>query len=193
MIAGIIQVVRDGAATGNANGFVEATHNGTEFTMVGAMAVPDAARLTESVKKLGEARAGNAVELDIATVGDFKLHRIVLAEGFIQAFDDMFGAGREFYVAISDAQAWFSTGPGAQELLTKMIEGLGEPAVSETALSIDAKLHPWINRLYELAEQREMPTAVEKRSAWREDLQLMKQLAESLESDDDFSAILKSG
>jgi len=48
----IIKVFRDGFASGNVNGFVEAIHDGTAFTLVGAVSAPESAQLTETLKQL---------------------------------------------------------------------------------------------------------------------------------------------
>ena len=191
LVAGVITIVRDGAATGNINGFAEATHDGTRFTMVGAVSAPDATRLTETFKQIPLARADNSVEFGIAAAGEVTIHRIRLAEGFVEWVDRLFGAKQDFYVGVGADHVWMAAGPGAQDAMIQIIGEFGEAAPSETALKetalkVDVKLHPWIQRLRELAEQEPLPEALEDRRAWREDLVLMKQAVESLVADDEF-------
>lgn len=180
----IAQVFRDGFASGNVNGFVEAIHDGSEFTLVGAVSAPGSDSLVETLRQLPAARAGNEVMFDVAKVGDIAVHKIKLAEGFVELTDRLFGVGREFYVGLGQDQAWMATGPGALELLAAKIGEVGEPAVSDVVIDVDMKLLPWINRLYELAQEREPPEAVDDRAAYRENLLRLQQLSESLPDDD---------
>ena len=187
----VTKVLRDGFASGNVNGFVEALHDGATFTLVGAVSAPGSAQLAETLKQLPLAHAGNTVELNFATADDITIHKISFAEGFVELADQMFGVGCEFLVGVGRDQFWLATGPGSLELLASKVteSGAGE-AVSKIALSVDARLSPWINRLNELAQERDMPDAVEERAAWREDLLQLKQLSESLASEDQLSLSL---
>jgi len=129
--------------------------------------------------------------LNFATADDITIHKISLAEGFVELADRMFGVGREFLIGVGRDQVWLATGPGSAELLASKITESGADAdVSEVALSVDVQLSPWINRLHELAQERDMPDAVEERAAWREDLLQLKQLSKSLASEDQLSLSL---
>jgi hypothetical protein len=187
----VVKVFRDGFASGNINGFVEAIHDGTAFTLVGAVSAPGSAQLTETLKQLPLARAGNTVELNFATTDDITIHKIRLAQGFVEQADQIFGVGCEFLIGVGREQFWLATGPGSAELLaSKITEAGAEAEASQIALSLDAKLSPWVNRLNELAQERGMPDAVEERAAWRDDLLQLKQLSESLASEDQLSLSL---
>ena len=180
----VVGIFRDGFASGNVNGFVEATHNGTTFTIVGAVSAPDSARLTETLKKLPSARSGNTVTLEFAVADDITIHKISLAKGFIKASDELFGIGREFLIGIGREQVWLATGPGSAALLESKIGEASGTEASPVALSAEIRLAPWIKRLYELTESGEQPAAVEERAAWRENLLRIEQLSESLNTDD---------
>lgn len=180
----ISSLFRDGFASGNVNGFVEASHDGTEFTMAGAVSAPGAVRLTETLKQLPLARSGNTVELNVATVEEIAIHKISLAEGFVALADQLFGVGREFFVGVGRDQVWMATGPGAAELMKTKIAEASDARTSEMVLSVDVTLAPWMNRLNELANEEEMPQAVEERAAWRENRLRLQQLTESLDGND---------
>jgi hypothetical protein len=187
----VIKVFRDGFSSGNVNGFVEAIHDGSAFTLIGAVSAPGSAQRTETLKQLPLARAGNTVELNFATADDITIHKISLAEGFVELADRMFGVGREFLIGVGRDQVWLATGPGSAELLaSKVTESGAAGETSEIALSVDARLSPWINRLHELAQERDMPDAVKERAAWREDLLQLEQLSESLASEDQLNLSL---
>ena len=187
----VIKVFRDGFSSGNVNGFVEAIHDGSAFTLIGAVSAPGSAQLTETLKQLPLARAGNTVELNFTTADDITIHKISLAEGFVELADRMFGVGREFLIGVGRDQVWLATGPGSAELLaSKVTESGAAGETSEIALSVDARLSPWINRLHELAQERDMPDAVKERAAWREDLLQLEQLSESLASEDQLNLSL---
>ena len=185
LTAGVADLIRDVVASGNINGFAEAAHDGATFTMVGALSAPNATRLIETLKQLPLASADNSVEFGIASVDGVTIHRIRLAEGFVNWADRLFDIGNDYYLGVDADRVWMATGPGAQEVMMQKISEFGEAAVSNTALRVDVRLHPWIRRMHELAEEEEMPEALEDRRAWREDLVLMKQALESLITDDE--------
>ncbi len=181
----VARVFRDGFNSGNVNGFVEAVHDGKQFTIVGAVSAPGSTTLAETLKQVPLARSGNELETSVATEGDITIHRIHLAEGFVKLADDFFGIGADYLVGLGKDQVWLATGPGALEILQSKIKEAGEPESNTNVLSAKFQLGPWVRRLQELAEDREQPEAVEDRAAWRDRLVRLGQLAESLASDDE--------
>jgi len=181
----VITIFRNGFNSGNVNGFVEAIHDGSDFTLVGAVSAPGSALLTQTLEQLPTAQEGNEIELSLATEGDIVICRLRLAEGFLALADTLFGVGRDLLVGVGQDQVWLATGPGSQELMIAKIKEAGDAETNDNVLSASIHLGPWVNRLYELAEEREQPEAVEERAAWREDLVQLKQMSESLVSDDE--------
>jgi hypothetical protein len=188
----VAKVFRDGFESGNVNGFVEAVHDGRMFTMVGAVSTPGSASLADTLQQVPLSRSGNEVEMSVATEGNITIHRLRLAEGFVKFADDFFGAGADYLVGLGNDQVWLATGPAALEILQSKIKEVGDPESNNNVLSVDFQLGPWVQRLQELAEEREQPEAVEDRAAWRESLVRLKQLAESLTSDDELSLSVAS-
>ena len=188
----VITLFRDGFASGNVNGFVEASHDGTEFTMVGAVSAPGSARLTETLKQLPSARSGNMVDLNVSTADDIAIHKISLAEGFVALADQLFGVGREFFIGIGRDQVWLATGPGAEELMQSKIAEAQDAKMSEVLLSVEVRLAPWVNRLHELADESEIPQVVEERAPWREKRARLKQLSESVGGEDQLTMKVNS-
>lgn len=176
----VAKVFRDGFNSGNVNGFVEAIHDGKQFTIVGAVSAPGSETLAETLKQVPIARSGNEVELSVATEAGITIHKLGLAEGFVKLADDLFGAGADYLVGLGNDQVWLATGPGALEILQSKIKETGEPESNSNVLSAELKLGPWVQRLRELAEEREQPEVVEDRAAWRENLVRLQQFAESL-------------
>jgi len=188
----VAKVFRDGFDSGNVNGFVEAIHDGKMFTIVGAVSAPGSATLAETLKQVPLARTGNELEAAVTTEGNITIHRLRLAEGFVELADDLFGAGADYLVGLGDDQVWLATGPGALAILQSKIKEAVEPQTNNNALSASFQLGPWVQRLRELAEEREQPEAVEDRAAWRENLVRLKQLAESLTNDDELTLSVTS-
>ena len=188
----VVGIFEAGFASGNVNGFVEATHDGSGFVLIGAVSAPGSDALEDTLQQLPAAREGNEVELEVATEGDIRIHRIRLAEGFVDLADTVFGTGRDFYVGLGRDQVWMATGTGSKELLISAIRQTGEPDLNETVLTVDVALRPWAERLLELAEQKEPPEAVEDREAWRNELARMRQLAESLVQEDALNIVVKA-
>ena len=180
----VAALFRSGFASGHLNGFVEASHDGTRFTLVGAVSSPGSARLTETLKQLPLARSGNSFDQNIATSDGITIHKVQLAGGFLDLVDDFFGVESDFYVGVGRDQVWLATGPGSQELMKSKIDESGSGQKSPMVLSLDIGLSPWISRLYELAEQHPLPAAVEDRAAWRENLLRLKQLSAAMDAAD---------
>ena len=188
----MVGIFEAGFASGSVNGFVEATHDRSGFVLIGAVSAPGSDALEDTLQQLPAAREGNEVELEVATEGDIRIHRIRLAEGFVDLADTVFGTGRDFYVGLGRDQVWMATGTGSKELLISAIRQTGEPELNETVLTVDVALRPWAERLLELAEQKEPPEAVEDREAWRNELARMRQLAESLVQEDALNIVVKA-
>ena len=181
----VVKVARNGFASGNVNGFFEAIHDGSVFTLVAALSAPESGTLADTITHVPAARSGNEAELNVAEEGDVAIHRIKLTGGFVEFADRMFGEGQSYYVGLGNDRVWMATGPGALELLKNKIQELGEAAAGGNALTVTMAVEPWAQRLHELAEDQEMPENVADRAAWRENLVRMRQLAESLVKDDD--------
>ncbi|MEZ6063354.1 MAG: hypothetical protein R3C19_23660 [Planctomycetaceae bacterium] len=188
LFTGIADLVRAGVATGYINAFLESKPDGNgQFISVGAVSLPDAKKLVEILPQLSTAHDGNTVELDIDKVGEIAIHRVALAEGYVELLDKLFGAKQELFIGTAENHVWMASGTGALELLKSTIEGLGEPAENPKALHADIHLFPWVSRLKEIADKEPEPENPEERQQWRDNLLRLKQAVDAMPENDEWT------
>lgn len=197
LVDGIMQLIKDGNASGNLNAFVESVPNDEgRFVSWGAVVLENAKRLDETLALLSKTGENNKADIAIETVRDVAIHRVTLKAGFLKIFDDLFGEDAEVYIGTSDNMVWFGAGPDSLGSLKTAIEALGDPAESDLVLNIDAEMLPWAQRAETVTKGLDEPESVDDKQARRDLLLTLKQATEALkESDDDvkFSMDVKDG
>jgi len=154
MLAGLMELTLDGIRTGHINALLESTVNEkNEFTVIGSVSVPQAARLNDILPLLEKSGKGNSAEMNVGKIGEMPVHRIQLAEGYVSLIDRVFGTHRDLFVVVDADRVWMAAGPGALEAMTAMIGKMGPPAVSPTVLRAELHLLPWIKRLDDMAKE----------------------------------------
>lgn len=191
VVDNLIDAGKSTLTAGHLNSFVEASHDGTDFSLVCAMSVPGAARLKDTLNQLPTARTGNSVDQIAPPVGETDLYRIRLTEGFLPVIDSLFGVARECFVGLAGNRLWLAAGPDAEKLIRKSIAEIGPPELSAHALNIEMKLAPWANWLHQQEKKRDPPANVEARTAQRETLIKLETLVESLSNEDELSASIR--
>ncbi len=188
LYTGISDLVRGGVETGYINAFLESTPDGSgDFITVGAVSLPNAGKLTDVLAHLKAANEGNTVELEIDKAGDIPIHRVALAEGYVELLDTLFGVRKDLYIGTAENHVWLGSGAGSLELLKKTIEGLGEPADNPSALHAEAHLFPWVKRLKEIADKEPEPENPEERQKWRDNLRRLKQAVDAMPEQDEWT------
>lgn len=168
VIAGVTEVVKASIKAGWFNAFVESVPDGQgDFMTIIAYTTPAAKNLNTILPDLAKAGAGTIVEMNKDKVGDVDIHRIQLAEGFIDLFDDVFGAKKDIFVGIGKDQVWMVSGVGALDQLKASITGLGAPAATTTPLHVEIKLLPWAKRIDDIKKKAEKPTGADELELWR--------------------------
>lgn len=151
---GVLDVIRASINAGWINGFVESVPDGKgEFTTVASFSSPAAAKLSVVLPDLAQAGKGNVVEMNVDQQGDVAIHRVQLAEGYVDLVDKMFGVKKDLFVGVGPAHVWLASGVGGKEELKQTIKDLGEPQSSTTPLHVEIKVLPWVQRMEEIAKK----------------------------------------
>ena len=151
---GVLDVIRSSINAGWMNGFVESVTDGKgDFTSVAAFSAPAAANLTAVLPELANAGKGNLVEMNVDKQGDVAIHRIQLAEGYIDLVDRVFGAKKDLFVGVGPAHVWLASGLGGKEKLKETIAGLGAPQTTDHPVHLEINCLPWVQRFEEAAKK----------------------------------------
>lgn len=150
----VLDVIRSSIKAGWMNGFVESVPDGKgDFTSVAAFSAPDAGNLTAVLPELANAGKGNLVEMNVDKQGEVAIHRIQLAEGYIDIVDRVFGAKKDLFVGVGPAHVWLASGIGGKEKLKETIAGLGAPQTSNHPVHLEIQCLPWVQRFEEAAKK----------------------------------------
>ena len=151
---GVLDVIRSSINAGWMNGFVESVPDGKgDFTSVAAFSAPGAGDLTAVLPELANAGKGNLVEMNVDKQGDVAIHRIQLAEGYIDLVDRVFGAKKDLFVGVGPAHVWLASGLGGKEKLKETIAGLGAPQTTDHPVHLEISCLPWVQRFEESAKK----------------------------------------
>lgn len=151
---GILDVIRSSIKVGWFNGFVESVPDGKgDFTSVAAFSAPAALDLTKILPELANAGKGNLVEMDVDKQGEVAIHRIQLAEGYIDMVDRVFGAKKDLFVGVGPAHVWLASGVNGKETLKSTIAGLAAPQTTDHPVHLEISCLPWVQRFEEAARK----------------------------------------
>lgn len=168
VIAGVTNVIKASITAGWFNAFVESVPDGKgDFMTMIAYTTPAAKDLNTILPDLAKAGSGTIVEMNKDKAGDVDIHRIQLAEGFIDLFDDVFGAKKDIFVGIGKDQVWMASGADALAQLKTAITKLGAPKATTTPLHVEIKLLPWAKRIDDIKKKAEKPTNADELELWR--------------------------
>lgn len=184
----VLQIARDTVDSGYLNAFVESVpdENG-DFRTVAGFAVPEAARVNDLVPRFPEAGQGNEAQVDVESAGDFRIHRVRLAEGYLEIVDRVFGKEKDLFIAVSESQVWLASGTDALELLKSTIEQLGDAETNNVALHADIHLLKWMESISAIVEELPEPESSSDKELLRERKRQLARAIEAMQSDDDVS------
>ena len=150
----ILDVIRSSIKAGWMNGFVESVPDGKgDFVSVGAFSAPDAGSLTAVLPELANAGKGNLVEMNVDKQGDVAIHRVQLAEGYIDLVDRVFGAKKDLFIGVGPAHVWLASGIDGKDKLKETIAGLGAPQSTNHPVHLEIHCLPWVQRFEETAKK----------------------------------------
>ena len=191
-VAGVVSVLESSVTSGHLNGFIESVADGKDgFTTVAAFVAPSAADLNQILPLLTDAGKGNDVQLNLAKVGDVDIHKIQIAEGFIDIFDRLFGAHSDMFIGVGPQKVWIATGQDGLATLKSTITTVGEPAANPVVFRVDGNMLPWAKRI-DAAAKDEKPgvlTADEEKLR-RERARVRERAVAALITEDDFSLVI---
>ena len=151
---GVLDVIRSSIKAGWMNGFVESVPDGKgDFTSVAAFSAPAASDLNVVLPALANAGKGNLVEMNVDKQGDVAIHRVQLAEGYIDLVDRVFGAKKDLFVGVGPAHVWLASGISGKEKLKETIAGLGAPQTTNNPVHLEINCLPWVQRFEEAAKK----------------------------------------
>ncbi len=151
---GVLDVVRGSIKAGWINAFVESVPDGKgDFVSLAAFSTPLAGQLNNVLPDLVKAEKNNVVQMNIDKQGDVAIHRVQIAEGYIDLMDKLFGAKKDIFVGVGPAHVWLASGADAKEKLKQTIASLGQPAASPSPLHVEVKVLPWVQRFDEIAKK----------------------------------------
>ena len=150
---GVMNIARQTVKSGWINGFVEAVPTAKgDFTIVSAFSAPTGSELNTLLPELANAGKGNIVEMNVGKQGEVVIHRIQLAEGFVDVFDEIWGIKKDVFIGVGPTHVWLGSGAAALESMKKTIASLGTPAPGTSPLSLEIKMLPWVKRWDEIAK-----------------------------------------
>jgi len=191
-VAGALGVVESSVDSGNLNGAVESIPHGDDhFTTVSVFLSPAAAELATILPLLSEAGKGNSVQMNLDKVGDVNIHKIQIAEGFISAFDRLFGSHEELFVGVGPQRVWLASGKSGLEVLKSTIPLVGEPAANPVVLRVEGNMLPWAKLFDSIAKKVKTGTlTADDEKIRREQARVRERAIVAMATQDDFSFVI---
>jgi hypothetical protein len=191
---GVFGVLESSIKSGHLNGMIESIPDKNEhFTTIAVFVSPTATELNQILPLLTEAGKGNAVAMNAEKVGDVDIHKIQIAEGFIDAFDKIFGSHEDLYIGVGPQRVWMASGKNGLETLKTTIAAVGAAAPNPVVLKIEGNLLPWAKRIDAVAK-KEKPAKLtaDEEKLRREHARVRERALAAFATDDDFSLIISS-
>ena len=191
-VSGVLGVLEASVKSGHLNGVIESIPDTDDHsTTVVAFVSPGAGELNQILPLLKDAGKGNTVTMNADKVGDVDIHKILIAEGFINAFDKLFGSHEDLFIGVGQQKVWIASGKDALATLKSTITAVGAAAPNPVALKIEGNLLPWAKRIDAVAK-KDNPgklTADEEKLR-RERARVRERAIAAFATDDDFSLIV---
>ena len=191
---GVLGVLEASVKSGHLNGIIESIPDSDDHsTTVAVFVSPTAADLNQILPLLTEAGKGNTVTMKAAKAGDVDIHKIQIAEGFIDVFDKLFGSHQDIFVGVGPEKVWIASGKNGLETLKTTIAAVGAAAINPVVLKIEGNLLPWAKRIDAVAK-KEKPAnlTADEEKLRRERARVRERALSALATDDDFSLVVTS-
>jgi hypothetical protein len=137
--------------------------------IIAAAATPAADQLNTVLPGIAKSGGGNIVEMNVDKQGDVAIHRVLLGEGFVDLFDQLFGDKKDLFVGVGPGRVWLASGENSKEKLKQTIASLGEPKMTPTVFHMEMKMLPWVERWEEMAKKEKpgkTPEELENQRDW---------------------------
>lgn len=191
---GVLGVLEASVKSGHLNGIIESIPETDDHsTTVAVFVSPAAAELNQILPLLTDAGKGNAVAMNAGKVGDVDIHKIQIAEGFIDAFDKLFGSHEDLFVGVGPEKVWIASGKNGLETLKTTIAAVGAAAPNPVVLKIEGNMLPWAKRIDAVAKkEKPVNLTADEEKLRRERARVRERALAALATDDDFSLVISS-
>ncbi|MEX1097180.1 MAG: hypothetical protein WED34_14115 [Planctomycetales bacterium] len=146
MIAGMIDA---GAQAGRAEFVVEvATRQSGKRALVAGVRSVDGNKVHDIVQLLPAARKTRKVQMDVAKVGETRIHQVDLDFDQPAILQDFYGQDLALFVGGDKDAVWFATGEKALDDLKAAIAAVGQPNAGkqdDPFVDLAIKLGPWVD------------------------------------------------
>ncbi|MEX0714976.1 MAG: hypothetical protein WD066_00235 [Planctomycetaceae bacterium] len=124
-----------------------ATRQTGKHAMVIGVRVADGNKVHEIVQMLPQAKKTRQVQMDVARVGQTRIHKVDMRFPQANVRQDFYGQDLGLYVGGDADAVWFAVGEGALSDLTAAIGAVAQPNVGKNDdpfVDLMVKLHPWL-------------------------------------------------
>ena len=189
---GVLGVLEASVKSGHLNGVIESIPDAADHTTsVFVFVSPGAAELNQILPLLTDAGKGNTVQMNAEKVGDVDIHKIQIAEGFIDAFDKLFGSHEDLFVGVGSEKVWIASGKNGLETLKTTITAVGAAAPNPVVLKIEGNLLPWAKRIDSVAKkEKPVNLTADEEKLRRERARVRERALSALATEDDFSLVV---
>ncbi len=189
---GVLGVLEASVKSGHLNGIIESIPETDDHsTTLAAFVSTAASELNQILPLLTSAGKGNAVAMNAAKIGDVDIHKIQIAEGFIDAFDKLFGSHEDLYIGVGSEKVWIASGKNGLETLKTTIAAVGPAAPNPVALKVEGNLLPWAKRIDAVAKkEKPVNLTADEEKLRRERARVRERALAALAKDDDFSLVV---
>jgi hypothetical protein len=187
---GVMDIARETVKSGWISGFVEGVPAGTgDFKIVSAFSAPTGSQLNTLLPELANAGKGNVVEMNVDKQGEVAIHRIQLAESFVDVFDEIWGIQKDVFIGVGPTHVWLGSGPGALEAMKQTVASVGDPAPTSSPLSLEMKMLPWVKRWDEMAKKDPPGKTPEAQEKQRSDARVRARAIAAMTEGDDLLSV----
>jgi hypothetical protein len=185
-----MNIARETVKSGWINGFVEGVPAGNgDVTIVSAFSAPTGSQLNTLLPELANAGKSNVVEMNVGKQGEVAIHRIQLAEGFVDVFDEIWGIKKDVFIGVGPTHVWLGSGPGALDAMKKTVASLSTPASTNSPLSLEMKMLPWVKRWDEIAKKDPPGKTPEAQEKQRSDARVRARAITAMTAGDDLLSV----
>lgn len=192
--AGVLAILEASVNSGHLNGIIESIPDDDDHsTSIAVFVSSAAADLNQILPLLTGAGKGNAVTMNADKVGEVDIHKIKIAEGFIDAFDKLFGSHEDLFIGVGPNKVWIASGKNGLEILKTTIAAVGAAAPNPVVLKIEGNLLPWAKRIDAVAKkEKPVNLTADEEKLRRERARVRERALAALAKDDDFSLVVSS-
>src|SRR5690606_27989324 len=153
---------------GIVDGMVEVTARPSgKHALIAGIRVADGNAIHPIVQMLPQTRPGRQVQMDVAKVGETRIHKVELQIPNAAARQNFYGEDLGIYIGGDKNAVWFAIGEGALQDLQAASEAVSQPnqgQADDPCVELTVKLGPWNQLRNQLQPLRpKAPAAAQRR------------------------------